>query len=58
MPWNETRQVGELMGLKTVANEFVGYLRLAEIGPTLSERSRIISSYALCGFANFRNNFV
>ena len=54
--WAETEAVGRLMGLKTILNEFVAYLQLATLmnGPTpLSERSFIIVTYALCGFANF-----
>lgn len=53
VPWNETAQVGQLMGIKTVANEFVGYVQLVQMAPELSMRSRLIASYALCGFANF-----
>ena len=47
--------VGSLMGLKTVANEFVAFLGLAEeMGQgTLSARSATIATYALSGFANF-----
>jgi CNT family concentrative nucleoside transporter len=42
------------MGLKTILNEFVAYLRLAALPPdALSERSRLIMLYAMCGFANF-----
>jgi CNT family concentrative nucleoside transporter len=44
------------MGLKTILNEFVAYVQLASLmnGATpLSERSFIIATYALCGFANF-----
>ncbi len=45
---------GELMGLKMATNEFVAYGRLAEMdAQQISERSRIILTYALCGFANF-----
>ncbi len=54
--WTETAVVGQLMGLKTVLNEFVAYLELATRmrGPQpLIERTFIITSYALCGFANF-----
>lgn len=53
--WNETLQVGSLLGQKMVINEFVGYLGLAEMKASgvLSEKSIIISTYALCGFANF-----
>ncbi|MEM9338246.1 MAG: nucleoside transporter C-terminal domain-containing protein [Bacteroidota bacterium] len=53
--WSETIKVGSLLGQKTVINEFVAYLSLAEMKATglLSEKSIIISTYALCGFANF-----
>ena len=56
IPWSEARLVGELMGLKTILNEFVAYLELAghmKDPHGLSERSFVIASYALCGFANF-----
>ena len=53
--WSETIKVGSLLGQKTVINEFVAYLSLAEMKASglLSEKSIIISTYALCGFANF-----
>ena len=54
--WNEARAVGELMGLKTILNEFVAYVDLARMmsGPEpLSQRAFVITAYALCGFANF-----
>ncbi len=57
IPWKEAVQVGSLLGQKIVLNEFVAYLSLAnglasgEI--TLSVRSLTITTYALCGFANF-----
>ena len=42
------------MGTKTVLNEFVAYVDLANLPPeALSARSRLILTYALCGFANF-----
>jgi CNT family concentrative nucleoside transporter len=54
IPWSEAAQAGRLMGLKTALNELVAYLELASLPPeALSERSRLIMSYALCGFANF-----
>jgi CNT family concentrative nucleoside transporter len=55
VPWSESAAVGSLLGIKTVANEFVAYLRLQEIlaGGGLSPRSVVISTYALAGFANF-----
>lgn len=55
VPWAEADKVGSLLGIKTVVNEFVGYIRLEEMvaAGELSERSAIIATYALCGFANF-----
>jgi len=54
IPWSEARTAGSLMGTKTVLNELLAYLRLAELGPeALSPRSRLIMTYAMCGFANF-----
>lgn len=54
IPWAEAGQAGALLGVKTVLNEFLAYLQLAGTGPeTLSDRSRLILTYALCGFANF-----
>jgi CNT family concentrative nucleoside transporter len=55
VPWSDAMPVGSLMGIKLVLNEFVAYLRMAETvaAGTLSEKSIIIATYALCGFANF-----
>ncbi len=54
IPWPETAAAGLLMGSKTVLNEFVAYLHLAALPPdTLSPHSRVIMTYAMCGFANF-----
>jgi concentrative nucleoside transporter, CNT family len=54
IPWGEASTAGSLMGIKTVLNEFLAYLRLAELGDAeLGARSRLIMSYALCGMANF-----
>jgi len=50
--WAEAREAGALLGTKTVINELVAYLDLAN-SRDLSERSRILLTYALCGFANF-----
>jgi CNT family concentrative nucleoside transporter len=53
VPWAETGAAGALLGTKTVLNEFVAYLDLAHLGAdVLSPRSRLIMTYALCGFAN------
>jgi len=53
IPWNEAVIVGGLIGEKVVINEFVAYLHLGEIKDSLSQHSVLISTYALCGFANF-----
>jgi CNT family concentrative nucleoside transporter len=54
IPWSEAVMAGSLMGTKTVLNEFLAYLQMASLEPgTLSERSRLILTYAMCGFANF-----
>ena len=54
IPWAETETAGLLMGTKTVLNEFVAYLKLAALPPgALAPHSRLIMTYAMCGFANF-----
>ena len=53
IPWAETSVAGALMGTKTILNEFLAYLALGDLPETaLSARSRLIMTYALCGFAN------
>lgn len=53
--WSEALAVGSLLGQKTVINEFVAYLGLAELkeAGALSPKSIVIATYALCGFSNF-----
>jgi CNT family concentrative nucleoside transporter len=54
IPWAETGAASALMASKTVLNEFVAYLNFAALPPeALSPKSRLIMTYALCGFANF-----
>jgi concentrative nucleoside transporter, CNT family len=54
VPWAETGAASMLMATKTVVNEFVAYLNFSQMPPeTFSPRSRMILTYALCGFANF-----
>jgi CNT family concentrative nucleoside transporter len=54
IPWQEATTAGALMGVKTVLNEFIAYVQMTKLPPdALSERSRLIMLYALCGFANF-----
>ncbi|KAK3879293.1 hypothetical protein Pcinc_016123 [Petrolisthes cinctipes] len=52
--WSECDKVGELIGLKTIINEFVAYSKLGEFKDTgaISKRAEIIATYALCGFSN------
>jgi CNT family concentrative nucleoside transporter len=54
VPWGEAPTAGSLMGTKTILNEFLAYLELVQLPEgALSERSRLIMTYAMCGFANF-----
>ncbi|MDX1717097.1 MAG: nucleoside transporter C-terminal domain-containing protein [Anderseniella sp.] len=54
IPWGEAAQAGQLIGIKTVLNELLAYVQLAGLSDTvISQRSRLILTYALCGFANF-----
>jgi CNT family concentrative nucleoside transporter len=50
--WNDAPAAGSLLGTKTVLNELVAYLDLSRMS-TISARSRLLLTYALCGFANF-----
>ena len=52
VPAAECGDIGRLLGMKTILNEFVAYLQLAEVAPQLSHRSGVVATYALCGFAN------
>jgi concentrative nucleoside transporter, CNT family len=51
--WNDCRTVGNLLGTRLVLNEFVAFLQLGPLKPTMDPRSFVIATYALCGFANF-----
>jgi CNT family concentrative nucleoside transporter len=54
IPWSEAGTAGGLFGTKIVLNEFVAFIDLGKMDPAmLSERSRAIVTFALCGFANF-----
>lgn len=54
IPWSEAQTAGALMGTKTILNELIAYVELAQLGEdALAPRSRLIMVYALCGFANF-----
>ena len=55
VPWSEAAAFGNLLGTKIAVNEFLGYIELGNAmhDGTLSPRSAVIGTYALCGFANF-----
>ena len=54
IPWEQSGTAALLMGTKTILNEFVAYVSMAGLpGDALDERSRVIMTYAMCGFANF-----
>ena len=54
IPWGEAPAAGRLLGVKLVLTEFSAFTQLGQTGGAeLSERSRMIMTYALCGFANF-----
>ncbi len=54
-PWNDCALIGQLLGLKTMINEFVAYSEMGKIQQmaALHPKSTIIAIYALCGFSNF-----
>ena len=53
IPWEEAKTAGSLLGIKTILNEFYAFTELAKMGnEQLSVHSRVIMTYALCGFAN------
>ncbi|MHC4550810.1 MAG: NupC/NupG family nucleoside CNT transporter [Planctomycetota bacterium] len=55
VPWSDCLEVGQLVGTKTIFNEFFAFLDLGAMikEGQLAPRSAILSTYALCGFANF-----
>ena len=55
IPWVDAVEVGSMLGVKTVLNEFLAYQQLGEAieSGAIGARSAVIASYALCGFANF-----
>lgn len=52
-PWQDITIMGRLLGEKLVLNEFVAYVDMAQNVDKLSDTSKIIATYALCGFSNF-----
>jgi CNT family concentrative nucleoside transporter len=53
VPASEAYEAGRLMGMKTALNELIAYLEFGETGGNLSARTRLILTFAMCGFANF-----
>jgi CNT family concentrative nucleoside transporter len=53
VPWKDSLTVGNLLGTRMVLNEFVAFAKLGPLAGTISQRSFVITTYALCGFANF-----
>lgn len=50
--WNDCATVGNLLGTRMILNEFVAFVDLGKLGHTLTHRSFVIATFALCGFAN------
>ena len=53
VPWQDTLIIGQLLGEKTIINEFVAYPHLGELQDEISGKSLMMGTYVLCGFANF-----
>ena len=53
VPWQDCQKVGAILGERIVLNEFIGYLSLSRELNALDPRSVTLTTYALCGFANF-----
>lgn len=52
--WKDTLLIGSFLGVKVILNEFIAYSNLAKLQPgVIAEKSKVIASFALCGFANF-----
>lgn len=52
VPWSDCRSVGGLLGTRTVLNELIAFGELGDLKSKIAERSFVISTFALCGFAN------
>ena len=53
VPWQEASTAGSLIGQKIVINEFFAFLEFMKVSDTFSEKTQVIVTFALCGFANF-----
>jgi len=54
VPWDEAVVAGNLVGQKTILNEFIAFARLAEIKDSISDHTEAVLTFALCGFANLQ----
>jgi CNT family concentrative nucleoside transporter len=52
VPWSEAPAVGGVLGTRTVINEIIAFMQLHETASAISERSKAIATFAVCGFAN------
>jgi CNT family concentrative nucleoside transporter len=52
IPWEEAAVAGNLVGQKLILNEFIAFVQMVEIQDQLSEHTRAVVTFALCGFAN------
>lgn len=52
VPWKDAPAIGNLLGMRTVLNEFIAYSQLGPMKAQLDPRSFVIATFALCGFAN------
>ena len=53
VPWKDCLMIGQVLGERIVLNEFIGYLSLTNPKTVVDQRSFVLATYALCGFANF-----
>jgi CNT family concentrative nucleoside transporter len=53
VPWKDSFEVGNLLGVRLVLNELIAFGQLGALKDTLDPRSFVIATFALCGFANF-----
>lgn len=51
--WKDASVIGDMLGTRMVLNEFIAFLKLGEVRQSLDQRSFVIATFALCGFANF-----
>ncbi|MBV1907198.1 MAG: NupC/NupG family nucleoside CNT transporter [Pseudomonadales bacterium] len=55
IPWSEAALAGQFVGQKLILNEFIAYVQLVNVQETMSEHTRVVVTFALCGFANLNS---